>query len=103
MLSVSFSHRNRWVCRPGVLTLADLLAGPISPAPAGNYMYSKESWQRVGKYWEYGKGLNEAWGFSLKQIASGSKFVVMPDSYYFHRYGHDSLYVRESKKGMKVH
>lgn len=89
---------HKWICRPGVLTLADLLAGPISPAPAGNYMYSKESWQNVGKYWEYGAGLHEAWGFSLKQIAMGSKFVVMPDTYYFHRYGHDSLYVRESKK-----
>ena len=89
---------HKWICRPGVLTLADFLSGHINPGPAGNFMYTKESWQRVGKYWEYGAGLNEAWGFSLKQIAMGSKFVVMLNTYYFHRYGHASLFVRESKK-----
>ena len=89
---------HKWICRPGVLTLADFLSGHINPGPAGNFMYTKESWQRVGRYWEYGPGLHEAWGFSLKQIAMGSKFVVMPNTYYFHRYGHDSLFIRESKK-----
>jgi glycosyltransferase involved in cell wall biosynthesis len=89
---------HKWICRPGVLTLADFLSGHINPGPAGNFMYTKESWQRVGRYWEYGPGLHEAWGFSLKQIAMGSKFVVMPNTYYFHRYGHASLFIRESKK-----
>ena len=89
---------HKWICRPGILTLADFLSGTINPGSAGNFMYTKESWQRVGKYCEYGAGLHEAWGFSLKQIASGSTFVVVPDTYYFHRYGHDSLYVREVKK-----
>lgn len=89
---------HKWIFIPGVLTLADLLVGHINPAPSGNYMYSKESWQKVGKYWEYGAGQYESWGFSLKQIASGSKFVTMPNSYYFHRYGHESLYVREIRK-----
>ena len=87
---------HKWICHPGVLTLADFLAGPI--VPGGNYMYTKESWQRVGGYWEYGAGLHEFWGSSLKQIASGSKFVVLPDTYYFHRYGHTSLYVSESER-----
>lgn len=29
----------------------------------------------------------------------GSKMVVMPDSYYYHRYGHESYWARDSKKG----
>lgn len=89
---------HKWICCPGTLTLADLLSGSINPAPSGNYMFTKESWHRVGKYWEYGAGLHEAWGFSLKQIANGSKFVVMPGSYYLHRHGYSSLFVRESGK-----
>jgi glycosyltransferase involved in cell wall biosynthesis len=87
---------HKWICHPGVMTLADFLAGHI--VPGGNFLYTKESWQRVNRYGEYGAGLHEFWGFSLKQIAMGSKFVVMPNTYYFHRYGHDSLFVRESKK-----
>ena len=89
---------HKWICCPGILTLADLLSGSINPAASGNYMFTKESWHRVGKYWEYGAGLHEAWGFSLKQIANGSKFVVMAGSYYLHRFGYSSLYVRESAK-----
>ena len=86
---------HKWVCKSGLFTLADFLAGPV--VPGGNFIYTKSSWERIGGYWEYGRGLHEFWGFELKQIASGSKFVVMPDSYYYHRYGRDSLYIRESK------
>ena len=89
---------HKWISRPGILTLADFLAGEINPGSGGNYMFTKKSWEKVGGVWEYGKGLHEAWGFTLKELANGVKFVIMPDSYYFHRYGMDSLYVRESRK-----
>jgi len=88
---------HKWVFPGGVLTLADFLAGPVNPGPGGNFLYTKASWEKVGKYWEYGAGLHEAWGFSLKQLANGSKFVIMPDSFYYHRHGHSSLFVREAK------
>lgn len=93
---------HKWLCNPGILTLADLLAGHINPGPGGNFLYTKSSWQKIGGYWEYGKGLHEAWGFTLKQIASGSKFVVLPNSFYYHRHGTDSLFVRESKKSNEM-
>ncbi|MCK9351779.1 MAG: glycosyltransferase family 2 protein [Candidatus Pacebacteria bacterium] len=86
---------HKWVYKGGVITLADYLAGPY--VPGGNLIYTKKSWKKIGGYWEYGKGLHEFWGFGLKQIAMGSKFVVLPDSYYFHRYGKPSLFVRESR------
>ncbi len=87
---------HKWICKPGVLTLADYLAGHV--IPGGNYLYAKKSWERVGGYYEIGTGLHEFWGFGLKQIAMGSKFYVVPNSHYFHRYGGDSLYTRERKK-----
>ncbi|MBU6390349.1 glycosyltransferase family 2 protein [Patescibacteria group bacterium] len=89
----NISHR--WIFNDGILTLSDLMAGTINPAASGNYLYTKKSWEKIGGYWEYGKGLNEAWGFSLKQIANGSKFIVVPDTYYFHRVGVESLTIRE--------
>lgn len=88
---------HKWVIKGGVLTLADFLSGPITPG--GNFLYTKKSWEKIGGYWEYGKGLHEFWGFTLKQLANKSKLVVLENSYYFHRYGTgDSLFVRESKK-----
>jgi glycosyltransferase involved in cell wall biosynthesis len=88
---------HKWVYKSGVITLADYLAGPY--VPAGNLLYTKASWEKIGGYWEYGKGLHEFWGFGLKQIAMGSKFAALPGSYYFHRYGKPSLFVRESRDG----
>lgn len=87
-----------WKCESGVFTLADFFSGHINPGPGGNFLYTKKSWGRIGGYWEYGKGLHEAWGFSLKLLMKGAKFFVVPDTFYFHRYAHESLFVRENKK-----
>ena len=87
-----------WNYEYDTLTLADLFAGTINPGPGGNYLYTKESWEKIGGYWEYGKGLNEAWGFTFKQLVNGAKFIVVPHTYYLHRYGINSLFDRESKK-----
>jgi len=89
---------HKWVYDSKIMTLADFLAGPINPGPGGNYLYTKKSWEKINGYWEYGKGLHEAWGFTLKQLVNGAKFVVLPNSFYFHRFGHESLFVSESKK-----
>lgn len=86
-----------WQCRPGPFTLADLLAGHINPGPGGNYLYTKASWESVGRYSEYGKGLHEAWGYSLKQLAVDHHLIVVKDTYYLHRHGHASLFSTESK------
>ena len=88
---------HKCICRPGIMTLADFLAGPRNPGPGGNYLYTKASWQKIGGYWEYGYGLHEAWGFTLKQLANGAKFVIVPGTFYFHRYGWNSLTIRETK------
>jgi glycosyltransferase involved in cell wall biosynthesis len=96
-----FKHENpyrvthRWICKTGIMTLADYLAGPV--IPGGNFLYTKASWEKIGGYWEYGKGLHEFWGFTLKQLANGAKMYVLPKSFYLHRYNKNSLFNRESK------
>src|SRR3989344_226742 len=93
---------HKWIFRSGVLSFADFLAGDINPGPGGDYMFTKEIWERVGGIWEYGKGLHEAWGFTLKCLAAGAKVVVMPNSFYYHRYGYNSLFARESRIGNEM-
>jgi glycosyltransferase involved in cell wall biosynthesis len=89
---------HKWTFRPGLITLADCLAGPVTPGASGNYMFTKESWIRAAGYPEIAGAL-DAWGFGFRQLATGSKMLVMPDSYYYHRYGHESYWVRFSKSG----
>lgn len=87
-----------WLFEKDTMTMADFLAGPVNPGPDGNFLYTRASWEKIGGYWEYGKGLHEAWGFTLKQLASGAIFAVAQDAHYFHRYGNPSLFTTESEK-----
>ncbi len=89
---------HKWIYDKNTLTLSDLLTGHTNPGPGGNFLYTKKSWEKIGGYWEYGNGLHEAWGFTLKQLANGARFVVLQNSFYFHRHGHDSLSITERKK-----
>ena len=89
---------HKWICQAGIFTLASLFSGMVNPAPGGNFLYKRSVWEKVGGYWEYGKGLHEAWGFCLKLLINGARFTVVPDTFYFHRYSHESLFVRENNK-----
>ena len=89
---------HKWRFNPGQTRLADHLAGVIVPGASGNYMFTRKSWLKAGGYPEFAGAL-DAWGFALQQLATNQKMLVLPDSHYLHRYGHDSYWVRESRKG----
>ena len=95
--SVTLEITHKWLFQPGVITLADCLAGHVVPISSGNYLYSRVSWLRAGGYPEF-SGALDAWGFGFRQMATGSKMVVLPDSFYYHRSCHESYWVREAKK-----
>jgi glycosyltransferase involved in cell wall biosynthesis len=86
---------HKWIYHSGINMFADCLAGGVSPASSGNYMFTKESWEKAGGYPEFAKAL-DAWGFGLRQLATGSKLVCLENTYYLHRYGHESYWVRAS-------
>jgi glycosyltransferase involved in cell wall biosynthesis len=85
-----------WRFNPGVFPLAGYLTGNAVPGASGNYMYTKKSWLKAGGYPEFGGSL-DTWGFGFRQLATGSKMMVVPNSYYFHRWGHDSYWIRGSR------
>jgi glycosyltransferase involved in cell wall biosynthesis len=89
------SHKSEY--RPGKITFADCLAGWKTPPSSGNYMFTRESWVRAGGYPEF--NFLDTWGFGIRQLATGSRMMVMPNTHYYHRYGHDSYWVREKKTG----
>ncbi len=67
------------------------------PGASGNYLFTKESWVRAGRYNESVGGACDSWAFGFCQLATGSKMISMPNSFYYHRYGYQSAYVRDSK------
>jgi glycosyltransferase involved in cell wall biosynthesis len=89
---------NKWTYKLGGFTLADLLSSHLNPGCSGNYMFTKESWLRAGGYPEC-SGALDTWGFAFNQLATGTKMVVMPHSFYYHRQGIESYWIRESRKG----
>src|SRR5262245_42712454 len=85
-----------WFFKPHT-TLADALSGFRWPGPDGNYFFTRNSWLRAGRCDEF-SGL-DTWVFGIQQLATGSKMMALPGSHYLHRWGHESLFVREERDG----
>ena len=81
------------------VTLADALAGHYWPGASGNYLFTKESWKRAGRYHEFVGGGIDSWAFGIRQLATGSKMHVLHDTGYYHRYGHESAWTRDLEVG----
>jgi len=84
--------------KSGATTLDDALAGTQWPGPSGNYLFTKESWKKAGRYNESIGGAYDSWAFGIAQIATGAKLICLPDTFYYHRHGYDSTFVTENKK-----
>lgn len=68
------------------------------PSASGNYLYTREAWQRADGYPDRAGAL-DAWGFGIRKCATGSKMVVLPGSYYHHRHDHNSYWTRHAREG----
>lgn len=88
---------HKWIFKNEVL-LADCLKDNKFPGASGNYLFTKQSWLKAGRYNESIGGANDSWAFGFCQLVTGSKMVTMPNSFYYHRHGYESTYVKEIKK-----
>jgi len=89
---------HKWKFKMTDYSLNDIFRSYIFPGASGNYLYTKESWVKTGGYPEF-SGALDAWGFGFKQLVCNFKMRAMNSLFYMHRYGTDSYWVRESKKG----
>ncbi|MFZ2621008.1 MAG: glycosyltransferase family 2 protein [Minisyncoccia bacterium] len=83
------------------ITAQNCLAGHITPCPTGNYLFTKSSWKKAGTYFEptIVNQTLDSWTFGIRQLFSGSKMITLENTYYLHRAGINSHWVRENKKG----
>ncbi|MES2807871.1 MAG: glycosyltransferase family 2 protein [Bacteroidota bacterium] len=84
-----------WSFKPGVFTITDLLHGGAAPGASGNYLFTRQSWLKAKGYTE-DLGALDTWSFGFKQLMEQCKMVVMANSFYYHRRGHDSYYLRDA-------
>jgi len=84
-----------WDHPTGIFTIEDLLCGKLNPGGSGNYLFTKNSWVKANGYTE-DLGALDTWSFGFKQLMENCKMAVMPGSYYFHRRGHESYYMRDA-------
>ena len=68
------------------------------PGASGNYLFTKQAWERAEGY-PQGAGALDAWGFGLRKCATGSTMTVLPGSFYYHRHDHNSYWARHAKAG----
>jgi glycosyltransferase involved in cell wall biosynthesis len=91
---------HKWIFNKEI-TLSDALAGTYWPGPSGNYLYTRTSWEKAGRYYEpslENQSL-DSWTFGIRQLGCKQKMITLPNTGYYHRYGHQSHYVRNSSKG----
>ena len=89
---------HKWIYKENEIKFSDALAGNYWPGPSGNYLFTKSSWIKAGRYEESLGGAYDSWAFGIKQLATKSKMVTLPNTYYFHRYGYESTFVKDQSK-----
>lgn len=89
------------IFKPGAFTLADALNTNYFIGQSGNYLFTKQSWIKAGRYFEptlINQTL-DSWTFTVRQLGTGAKLVKLPDTHYLHRRTDNSHWQREIKKG----
>ena len=86
-----------WSFDDSIMDFSAFLQTNRAPSSSGNYLFTKDAWHRAGGYPD--AGALDTWGFLLRKMASGSKIKALPESYYFHRYSHESYWVRHAQRG----
>jgi glycosyltransferase involved in cell wall biosynthesis len=71
-----------------------LLKGTTPPC-SGNYLYTRASFDQAGGYPEK-YGALDTYAFGFYQLLNGCKMSYVPGTYYWHRHGIDSYFIRES-------
>ena len=86
-----------WKYRSSAITFLDHFSSAYVPSASGNYLYKRSSFDAAGGYPAFSRAL-DTWSFGLRQVATGSQMRAVPGTFYLHRYGYKSYWVRESAK-----
>lgn len=82
--------------KKGYYRLKDVFRAADSPVWSGNYLYTRKSFDKAGGY-PVGRMALDTFTFGFMQLLQGYTISYLPNTFYWHRQGIDSYYVRASK------
>lgn len=95
--TVKENTSHSWHWKYPLFDRSNVLSTIYFPGSSGNYMFTKNSWEMIGGYLP--NMLNfDTWTFGFRQVMEGFSIAVMDDGFYHHRYGMNSLWVRNNGK-----
>lgn len=91
-------EKGRWVYKHNnfICTLQDIITSTNVPPSSGNYLFTRNSYNKVGGY-PPGYGM-ASWGFGFRQVANGFNIAILPDSFYWHRLSQSSEWHRGEER-----
>jgi len=101
-----FSHHYaRGLSKGNICDLRSVVQTPQNVATAGNYLYTRKSFDIAGGYPEgpmgSSEGAMETYKFGFRQlVAVGARIIVLPNSFYWHRFSEDSKWLYDHKLGV---
>jgi glycosyltransferase involved in cell wall biosynthesis len=69
-----------------------------TPAASGNYLFTRESYEKAGGY--PNGNVMGSWSFGFRQHATGSRIAILPKTFYWHRHSEGGMYLTNQKKGL---
>jgi glycosyltransferase involved in cell wall biosynthesis len=93
----NYSHSWHYKAPQNIVTLHHIMSTHITPACSGNYLYTRESFDRAGGYNAQNRSAMDTWIFGLRQLATGSRIAILPNSFYWHRLSPNSYWHREAR------
>lgn len=88
----------KWILLPEISFLENINRANMTPCSSGNYLFTRTSWVKAGRYNESVGGAYDSWAFGVSQLAAGCKMVCLPGTWYLHRHGYESTFIRDLKK-----
>ncbi len=93
---VNFSHK--WVMKPEIKIEDNVNTPQQTPCSSGNYLYTKDIWKKANRHPESFGGAYDSWAFGMQILLVGGKFKTLEQTFYYHRIGYESTFVKEEKK-----
>jgi glycosyltransferase involved in cell wall biosynthesis len=86
---------HKWVLNQTISFIDNVNTPQKTPCSSGNYLFTKQSWLKAGRYNESIGGAYDSWAFGCAQLATGTKMLTFPETYYYHQHGYNSTYVQQ--------
>ena len=94
-LSESGKYTHKWILKEKISLFDCINNVTQTPCSGGNYLFTKKSWKKAGRYIESTGGAYDSWAFAFNQLAKGCEMVTLPETYYLHRHGYESTFIKD--------